>query len=103
MSESGLLFRIICTFVQGMALFTEGICLEKLLTGRDDRGGRKMRILNWFAWNFIFVFIKCMFVVPPVYYGILHPALLSVTHVLVLLYFYKDRMWIRFTDRKSVV
>ena len=57
MSESGLLFRIICTFVQGMALFTEGICLEKLLTGRDDRGGRKMRILNWFAWNFIFVFI----------------------------------------------
>lgn len=97
MSESGLLFRIICTFVQGMALFTEGICLEKLLTGRDDRGGRKMRILNWFAWSFIFVFIKCMFVVPPVYYGILHPALLSVTHVLVLLYFYKDRMWIRFT------
>lgn len=97
MSESGFIFQIISTLVQGMALFTEGICLEKLLTGRDDRGSKKIRILNWFVWGFIFVVIKCMFIAPPVYYCVLYPVLLSITHAFVLIYFYRDRIWLRFT------
>lgn len=96
MLESGLIYKMISAVVQSMALISQGFCLEMLLTGRAERGSRKVRIISWTAWGSIFVMIKCMFTMPPLYYGVLHPTILLVIHIFLLLYFYSDRLWVRF-------
>ncbi|XCP84756.1 GHKL domain-containing protein [Roseburia hominis] len=103
MSESGFIYQIISAVVQIMSVIVSGICMEGLLTGREDRGGKRKRIAIWSILCSVWVIIKCLFAMPPHYYNVINPILITLSYVFVLTYFYSDKAWIKFTHVSMLI
>ncbi|MDO4343600.1 MAG: GHKL domain-containing protein [Eubacteriales bacterium] len=93
--SGGLYLKIINIVAQGLTLVVGGVCLEGLLTAR--RGTKLTRIAAWTLSGLIWVAVKSFFVMPPVYYGGIHTTLILLAQTFVLIRFYGDRLWIKFT------
>ena len=103
MSGSGFIYQLICAAAQIMSVIVSGTCIEELLTGRDDRGTKRMRVAVWSIWGSVPVIIKCMFVCSPFYYSVINPVLIMLGYVLVPVYFYRDKVQIRVLHVSMIV
>ncbi len=103
MMEAGFIYRFICGTAQGMSQVVMGACIERLLTGRDDRISKRKRLAFWFVLGCGLDLFKCLFPMPDWYLSIGNTAVKSTYYVLLLKYFYSDKVWLKFTHASMVI
>lgn len=91
MSETGYIYAIICAVVLGMTSVAMGFCLERLLTGREDRISRRKRMALWMIVGVGTQSIKCLIPMPDIYLSFGNPIVLNLCGFFILKYCYSDR------------
>lgn len=95
MSETGVIYAVICAVAQILSHTGMGFCLEQLLTEREERGPRRKRIAIWIVLGSVIFGGKCLLASSVVFVSVMSPIVMSLSYVLFLLYFYKDKWGIK--------
>ena len=103
MSGNGFIYETICAVTQSISVIVIGVCLDRLLTGRDDRASKKKRLVLWFVFGVIVVCMKCFVPFPAIYSSTINPVLMSLMYILMLKYLYSDKVWIKVTHVSMLV
>lgn len=103
MIEADFIYRFVCGASQGMSQVVMGASIERLLTGRDDRLSKRKRLACWFVLGCGLDLFKCLFPMPDWYLSIGNTAVKSTYYVLLLKYFYSDKVWLKFTHASMVI
>lgn len=90
MSDTGYIYAVICAVAQGMCVVVLGLCLERLLSGRDDRISKKKRMMLWAIEGVGTQGIKCLIPIPDIYLSIGNPIVMSLCFFFILKYCYRD-------------
>ncbi len=103
MSGNGFIYETICAVTQSISVIVIGVCLDRLLTGRDDRASKKKRLVLWSIFGVIVVCMKCFVPFPAIYSSTINPVLMSLMYILMLKYLYSDKVWIKVTHVSMLV
>ncbi len=96
MSDTGLIYAVICGAAQGFSWAAAGVCLERLLTGRNDRISKKARLTIFFLFGFLFVQVKCVFLLPALAVSAGSAITQILFYILFLKYCYGDKGVVKF-------
>lgn len=103
MIESGIIYQWISAISQSISVIIMNVCLDFILTGREERGPRRKRIGIWITVTVISIFFKCFASVNGIFYTIINPMLLMLFYVFMAGYFYQDKLWIRATHVSMII
>ncbi|XCP84757.1 hypothetical protein ABXS75_17175 [Roseburia hominis] len=103
MMEQGFIYQIINAVVQSIAAVTIGVCLENLLTGREDRASRGKRITFWVAITSFLTCAKCLFPPRGAWIPVGNPICMTLYYIFMLTYFYRDKPWIKIAHASVLI
>lgn len=103
MSETGYVYAVICAAAQVMQAFVMGVCLERLLTGRDEKISPKQRMTIWGLLCILIPGGKCLVPLPDIYLSVGNPFLMNLWFVLFLKYCYSDSGKLKFVYASMLV
>lgn len=95
MSETGVIYAVICAVAQGVSMAAMGFCLEHLLTGRDDKISKRTRLAIFIIFGFLIMGMKCLFPMPALMATVVTPAALSLFYILFLKCCYDNKSMIK--------
>lgn len=90
MMEGGFLYLVISAASQSLSGVWMGICVDRLLTGREERGSRRKRIAFWSVIGTLLACSKCLMLTGP-YTLVLNPVFVTAHYIFMLTYFYRDK------------
>ena len=88
MGETSYLYAVICAAAQSMFVITAGLCMERLLKGRDDRISKRRRLTLWGAWGVVTQSMKCLLPVPSIWLSIGNPVVVLLFNFFMTYYCY---------------
>lgn len=103
MSGNVFIYELICAVTQSISIIMSGVCLDRLLTGRDDRASKRKRLVLWGILGSMVVCIKCFAPFPAIYSSTINPILVILVYVLALKCLYSDKVWVKATHAVMLV
>ncbi|MDO4343601.1 MAG: hypothetical protein Q4C50_02235 [Eubacteriales bacterium] len=103
MTESGVVYQWISAVAQCISVTEMGVCVDVLLTPRENRSSRAVRILLWSIIGSMIICIKCFFPQTNRYVIRINPILGTLYYIFMLQYFYCDKPWIKLAHASIIL
>lgn len=91
MGETGYIYAIVCAVMNSLQMIVIGVCLERMLTGRNERISKRKRMILWAAVSILLQDFKCLVSMPVIYFSVGTPILMMLCDGLFLYYCYSDK------------